>query len=316
VSLYTICSAVASYIPVAVPSSIIGNSDETASLLLQCAQDEGEALARRPQGGWVNMIAEYDFTTVAIGPINGIATNGSNIITGFTTTAGIEPNTFYVFGPGCNNNTIVATVPDIHTVTLNQPIQGLGTSPSTGGYTFGQSDYALPVGFERAIDNTFWDRSRFWSMRGPLSPQQWQLFKSSVIGKASIQRRYRFRRIAGSTLFSVDPCPTDNDSALVFEYVSNAWCQSDVAVLQTQWMADTDTGVIDEYLMRLGVRYRMLRRLGLSYQEELSEYERQVDKAVAQDGAAAILNMTPENNLTLIGPWNLPETNYGGVIGT
>jgi len=137
-----------------------------------------------------------------------------------------------------------------------------------------------------------------------------------VIGRASIQRRFRFRKVAGKTRFSIDPVPLDNGSALVFEYVSNGWCQSSTGVLQNSWQADTDIGVLDEYLIRLGIRFRMLRRLGLSYAEELGEYERQVDKAVAHDGGAAILNLTQNDQLSLIGPFNLPETNYGGVVGS
>jgi hypothetical protein len=160
-------------------------------------------------------------------------------------------------------------------------------------------------------------------MRGPQSPQQWQLYKSSVVGRASIQRRFRFRRagwLAGTTgsgpiVFSVDPVPTDNGAQLVFEYVSNAWCQSAGGVPQSAWAADTDTGVLDEYLIKLGLRWRTLRRLGMSYADELDEYERAVAKAMAHDGGAAILDLAPSDRLTLIGPWNLPETNFGNAVG-
>lgn len=318
-TLLSICQAVANYIPVTAPLQIIGNNDQTAQLLLQCAQAEGEALARRPQGGWVAMIKEYDFTTVAIGPLTGTLANsgagGVAVITGLSSTTGLAAGTFYVMGEGLLDNTIIASVDSSSQVTLNQAASTTGSGIS---FTFGQSGYALPSDFERPIDNTMWDRSRFWSMRGPLSPQQWQLYKSSVIGQASIQRRFRFRRISGANRFSIDPVPTDNGSALVYEYVSNAWCQSAASppVPQTTWQADTDTGILDEWLIQLGVRWRALRRLGMSYAEELDEYERQVDKAVAHDGGAAILDLTPSSSLSLIGPWNLPETNFGGVTGT
>jgi hypothetical protein len=109
--------------------------------------------------------------------------------------------------------------------------------------------------------------------------------------------------------------PTDNGSQLVFEYVSNAWCQSATGVPQSAWAADTDTGNLDEYLIKLGLRWRMLRRLGMSYADELDEYERTVAKAMAHDGGAAILDLAPPDRLTLLGPWNLPETNFGNVSG-
>ena len=153
-------------------------------------------------------------------------------------------------------------------------------------------------------------------MRGPQSPQQWQLYKSSVIGRASIQRRFRFRRINGNVVFSIDPVPTDNLTPLVFEYVSNAWCQSSGGTPQSLWEADTDTGILDEDLLMLGTRWRVYARLGFDYQSELDEYETEVSKAMAVDGGAAILDLAPADRLTLIGPWNLPETNFGNVSGS
>lgn len=311
-TLLSMCSQVASKIPVAAPTTIVNNPDETAMLLFACAQDEGDNLARYPQGGWIEMIREYDFTTAALQPQSGAvantAPNGAAQITGLTSTAGIAPLTWYAFGQGLLNNSIVASVDSATQVTLTLPC----AMPGEGLYSFGQSDYALPLDFERPVDGTFWDRSRFWSMRGPQSPQQWQLYKSSVIGRASIQRRFRFRNIGGVDVFSIDPVPTDNGSELVFEYVSNAWCASSAGIPQTYWQADSDTPILDSYLFRLGIQWRVLERLGLSYQSQQDEYERQRSKAAAQNGGAAILDMTPSNQLHLIGPFQIPETNFGG----
>lgn len=318
-SLLSICQGVAQDLALAVPSTIVGNNDETATRLLAQAQKAGEALARKPQGGWVAMISEFDFQTAAtVNNISGTIANVggfgqiSNLTLGSPVNA-VAPNIWYAFGTGVPGNAIVTavTLADPHSVvTINQPASSTGS----GTFTFGQSDYPLPSDFERPIDNTIWDRSRFWSMRGPMSPQQWQLYKSSVIGRASIQRRFRFREIAGVQYFSIDPVPTDNGSALVFEYVSNAWCKSSIGTKQTSWQADTDLGILDEYLIKLGMSWRMMRRLGMSYAEELDEYERAVDRAMGADGAAAILDMTPNDHLTLLGPWNIPETGFGNVV--
>lgn len=330
-TLLSICRSACATAPVALPTSIVGSDDETANLLLALANDAGDELARRPQGGWVNMIREFDFTTVAIPPQPGtIATvNGVGVISGLTNTTGVSPGIWQVSGPGVPNNAIVTGFTPT-SVTFNQP----ATSVTSGEYSLGQSDYPLPADFQRSIDNTFWDRSRFWQMRGPLSPQQWQVYKSSIIGNASIQRRFRFRSIrrpaansdftndlnsdfsgVGNTILSqfisIDPNPLDNGAQLVFEYVSNGWCQSANGAPQVEWLADSDIGVLDEYLLRLSLKYRLLRRLGLSYSEELDEFERQVDKAQAVDGGAAILDMTPGRGFYL-GYGNVPESGFGG----
>ena len=331
-SLLSICQAACATAPTAVPVQIIGSTDETAVLLLGLANDAGEDIARRPPGGWVSMIREYDFRSVAIPPQSGtIANNGNScVISGLTGINLVQPGNWIASGTGIAYNTPVMSVTS-STVTL--PVNS--TVTGAGKFSFGQSDYPLPGDFERAIDNTFWDRSRFWSMRGPQSPQQWQLYKSSVIGRATIQRRYRFRSIFANgamgiggvgagvgqigggpryqTWLSIDPVPFDNGAQFVFEYVSNGWCISAAGLPQNSWQADTDIGVIDEYLLRLSVKWRLLRRLGLSYNEELDEFERQMDKAIAHDGAAPILSLTPSDHLSLIGPWNLPETGYGNV---
>jgi hypothetical protein len=194
------------------------------------------------------------------------------------------------------------------TVTFSLP----ATQTGAGTFQFGQSDYPLPSDFNRPVDGTMWDRSRYWQMRGPQSPQQWQVYKSSVIGQASVQRRFRFRGISSQLRFSIDPVPTDNGSPLVMEYVSKSWCQSDAGTPQTQWLADTDDGILDEYLMTLGVTWRMLRRLGLSYNEELSEYESQVAKAMATDGGAAILSIVPNTYEFLLSPANIQEASFPG----
>jgi hypothetical protein len=314
-SLLSICQLALADLALAQPTSIVGNSDETAQRVLAAAQLAGKSLYKRPRGGWVNSIREYDFVTAAVAQQSGTIANsgpgGTAVISGLATTTGIVAGTWYAFGTGVRNNSIVAAVTS-STVTLNQAATALGT----GLFIFGQSDYALPADFQRPVDGTMWDRSRFWSMRGPQSPQQWQLYKSSVIGRASIQRRFRFRRTNNAMVFSIDPVPTDNGAALVFEYVSNAWCESSGGTPQSQWLADTDVGILDEDLLMLGTRWRVMRRLGFAYQEELSEYETEVSKAMAADGGAAVLDLAPLDHLTLIGPWNVPETNFGNVSGS
>lgn len=313
-TLLQFCSIALSDCGLVVPAGIVGNSDETATRTLAAAQLAGRSLYKAPTGGWVANIKEFDFTTAAVAQQSGTVANsgpgGTAVISGLSGISAIAANTWYAFGNGLPMNSIVTNVTPT-TVTVNKAASTTGS----GQYTFGQSDYALPSDFRYVIDDTLWDRSRFWSMRGPMSPQQWQLYKSSVIGRASIQRRFRFRTVGGAQVFSVDPVPTDNGSQLVFEFVSNAWCQSSGGTPQQLWAADTDTNLLDEDLMMLGVRWRVKRGLGFAYNEELDEYERELRKAMSRDGGAAILNMTPSNHLTLIGPWNIPETGFGGVVG-
>ena len=269
----------------------------------------------------------------------------------------------------------------------------------------GTSDYMLPADFRSLVNDTLWDRSRFWRMRGAMSPQQWQMFKSSIIGRATIERRWRLRVPSGdpggaAVQFEIDPPITgDTVSTFVYEYVSRNWCASTtlkqavsavvagggtgyaigntwtpnlggagavnsspiltvtsvlpggiiataeittpgnitpplpgnpVAQLstsgigtgatftmgwgnatQSDWVADTDISLLHEDVLELGVIWRLQRRLGLDYSEEQDEFYRRLDLLAARDGGTATLDLAPYDRLTLIGPYNVPETGFG-----
>jgi hypothetical protein len=172
-------------------------------------------------------------------------------------------------------------------------------------------DYDLPSDFHHLVNDTVWDRTNYWDMRGPLSPQQWQVYRSSILGSAATTfKRYRIRDVSGTVKFSIDPLPSSADS-LVFEYVSNAWCTDSGGTAQDAWAADTDVPVLDEYLIRLQMKWRMLKRLGMAYGEEYEESERETSRAVARDGGAPAISTTGPAPLHLIGNCNIPETGFG-----
>ncbi len=304
-TLLSIVQGAANAIPVPAPQTVIGNTDPTATLLLQMAQDEGEELARKPPGGWVTQQIEHLVTIVSLDPIDGTTTKGSATITGLSSTASITAYRFAASGTGIPLNAVVVSKTST-TVTLDQAC----TASGTVDVTFSQYAYPVPSDFRRPIDNTLWDRSRFWKMVGPLSPQQWQMFKSSIFTIATIQRLTRFEYINGTLCLLILPIPTDNGDTLVYEYVSNAWCTSSTGTPQTSWKADTDVALLDEFLMRKGVLWRALERMGMAYEDKRDEYYREVDKAMAHDGGAQNLSLSPQTYGPLIGPWSVIEGNW------
>ena len=178
-TLLQMAQAACANAPLAQPSAIVGSTDQTAQLLLALANLAGNDLARRPPGGWVDMIREYDFHTNALAAQNGTIANTGNsaVISGLTGIQAVTPNLWIASGTGIPNNAVVRSVTPLvnstgsvtpNTVTLSVQSSVTGS----GSFAFGQAMYPLPSDFQRPIDNTFWDRSRFWSMRGPQSPQQ------------------------------------------------------------------------------------------------------------------------------------------------
>lgn len=173
-----------------------------------------------------------------------------------------------------------------------------------------QAAYALPDDFEYMISDTAWDRDNYWRMRGGLSAQQWQVYKSGLVANTATRRRFRIKVTAGVRQFYVDPTPSDT-ADLVFEYVSNAWCtSSDGATFRTAMTGDTDVAILSEELIELGAIWRYLNRKGLQYAEERAEYDRQVEQMLARDRAPGVVTLGSPPNIP---EWrmNVPEGNFG-----
>lgn len=331
-TLLSLCQAAADNIGIAKPATVIGNTDPGAQRLLQMARRECRNLSTRTN--WVSMVVENVFIT-----------NGT-------------------------------------------------------------SDYFLPADFRSMVNNTMWDRSRHWRMRGAMTPQQWQFYKSSIFGRATIERRWRLRLSSGAAAgapvqFEIDPATTETSATLVYEYVSENWGRSatlraavastpvdrgagynigdtitlavgagtasENAVLvvtsladadlgsvlttevltpgnysaapanpvaqdtssgvglgasfdivfagmpQADWVADSDTSVLDEDLIELGVVWRTLRRIGVSYDEERAEYENQVRQSIARDGGTSNIYLVPQ---TYMGDYNFTGGTSPGIVLT
>ena len=128
-------------------------------------------------------------------------------------------------------------------------------------------------------NDTMYDRTRSWSIPGPLSAQEWQREK----GAAATGLRDQFRIRGGRILFL--PAPPAGRT-VYFEYQSRSWCRNAAGSVECEaWAADTDAGILDEDLMALGLKWRFLKAKGLDYAEDFREYETRLYDARAQDGA-------------------------------
>lgn len=173
-------------------------------------------------------------------------------------------------------------------------------------------DYALPSDFDRMESHTAWDRTNFTQMRGGRSPQEWQFIKSSVLAQSvGIHKRFRIKPVTTAKRFFIDPIP-DAVETLVFEYVSENWAKSSGGAEQNKWLADDDVGILEEYLIELGTLWRVLKRLGMVFADELQEYNDEVEKAWARDRVPPTLDMSKDHRFVLISPeCNIPDTGFG-----
>jgi len=138
--------------------------------------------------------------------------------------------------------------------------------------------------FRSLIGGTMWNRSTQDYVGGPVSPQDWQEYKAQT----SAGPYFDFRIRGGKLL--VFPAPAAGQN-LALEYISTNWCQSSGGTGQTAWALDTDTGILSEYLMTLGLVWRFQQVAGLEYGEAMRSYERAVVDAVAKDGSRPVLSL-------------------------
>lgn len=102
-----------------------------------------------------------------------------------------------------------------------------------------QEAYALPGDFSSFLDNTHWDRTNRWSLIGPMTPQEWQSFKSGIIATAP-RNLFRVKGWANNQ-FHVFPTPGAGDAGriLAFEYMSRSWIRPRAWTSSTAFAAGT-----------------------------------------------------------------------------
>jgi len=171
----------------------------------------------------------------------------------------------------------------------------------------GQDEYDLPSDFESFIARTFWDGASSWEMIGPILPAEKQLIKYGVTPVLPRRKFY----VKGNK-FVVVPTPETTGETLVFDYFSNAWCQSSSGAAQSTWLLDTDTYKLDEDCFILGLKWRWLRSKGMDYSVERQDYERQCAIVMSRDTPPLDLNLSGGSaGFRLLSTDNIPDTGYG-----
>ncbi|KKB61548.1 hypothetical protein WM40_22680 [Robbsia andropogonis] len=288
------------------PVSVIGNSDNTVRQLLVFANRVGEDLASRGAHleGWQVLRREYVFNLVGFGGITGSITQGSNVVTGLSSTAGIVAGMIATANGLPWYPTVLAVDAVNGAVTLDAPAEATITNAQL---SFGQESYPIPSDCDHFIAQTGWDRSFRWQLVGPLSAQEWQVLKSGI---SPAGPRLRWRIMDGKIF--VNPVPASADK-LVMEYYSNGWCQSISGTPQTTWAADSDTPLIQDRLFILGIMSRFLNRKGLDSSVADQEYERAISIAIARTAGARSLpiNAVSRSDIGLISSSQVPDTGFG-----
>ena len=124
---------------------------------------------------------------------------------------------------------------------------------------------------------------------------------------SGVTNYFRFR----GNLLIIQPNPTVSQSVF-FEYISKNWViASGSSANADKFSGDSQTSVLEEDLITLGVVWRFLKIKGLPYEQQYVEYQTRLADYQMQDGAKPILQMGgPRAGILEV---NEPEGNYAGV---
>lgn len=140
-------------------------------------------------------------------------------------------------------------------------------------------EMGIPGDFGRFVGGTMYNRTRNCPVEGPLTPQDWQQYKSNgIVGPDQMFRQ------RGNALMLI-PRPSAGE-VLAYEYMSVNWVVADKSEMST----DDDAAVLDEELITLGCVWRYLQIKGMDYAQAFQDYELQVANAIARDGGSRNLN--------------------------
>lgn len=163
-------------------------------------------------------------------------------------------------------------------------VGSFSTVSSQAAYDF-EDDMSI-TDFDHFVPFTHWNQDENRTLI-PVSPQEWQLFQS---GLATVSLNYRYRIYGKDRQVYLHETPSSAET-IQFEYISENYCESSGGTEQSVWTADTDVpvGEIDDELFELGVLWRILRRVGLSYSDERSEYEQTLMTDLARNRTPRVL---------------------------
>jgi len=139
-------------------------------------------------------------------------------------------------------------------------------------------------GMKSILNDTLWNRDLRRPVFGPMTAQRWEQLKAMVM-----QGPWNQYQIRGNAILFI-PVPTAGQS-IFFQYKSINWCQSSGGTPQSRFMADTDIGLLDENVFKLGIEWRWKKAKNLEYAQDFADYEDALAIVKARDGTKDVINM-------------------------
>lgn len=175
------------------------------------------------------------------------------------------------------------------------------TAGDTGTYT-------LPADFESMIDQTGWQKSYFWPLRGPYSAQMWQ----RIVNYPTTGIYVAFR-IQNNQLW-LWPQPPPINIGITFMYKTRGWIKNSVSgAIQETVTSASDVIQFDWLLMSKFLKLRYLEAIGHDTAAAQKQFDSVYDSVTDQEAAAAPeLELAKDSRFPFITGFNSPDTGFGG----
>lgn len=151
----------------------------------------------------------------------------------------------------------------------------------TKDYTFqtspGVTAYPLPPDFHHLVSPSAVDATTYYQIKGAMTPIQW--YRYSFNGGMTWITGFRIDAVHNQLLLTPAPGGTDK---LAYMYITNLIAKDANGVPITGYAQDTDTAMVDEELVELGLSWRWRQKKGLDYTAEMAEYNGTLNQRFAQ----------------------------------
>lgn len=177
----------------------------------------------------------------------------------------------------------------------------------------GQSEYSLPTDYDRRLTATLWNQTQRWPLLGPVDAIEWETLISGLVTTVPLQR---FRVFGyGTATFQIYPTPSAAEAGqvCVYEYVSGYPIQtgSGPATYGERFTADTNTVLLDPWMVIDGTVWRYKRERNQEYEDLRRDAEEQIEATKVKLQGASILTINSmRSNPPMIGYWSYPDSGY------
>jgi hypothetical protein len=311
-TLLQIVNAVQGELGLPIAATVVGNSDATTTQLLYLANRCIDELRREHPTGW--QVCQFEHNIVVEAPIEttGDLTQNSPIITNIPDTSSITVNLYVVSGDGIPQAARVVTVATSVATQLTMNMEYTGDTTTGADLVFARDTYAMPTDYDWTQNQTHWDRTNYWSLIGPDSPQVWQWHQSGIV---STGPRRHFRQFGtGSSTWHIWPAPFEitDPLQLVFEYLSINAVMATGGTYKQYFTADTDVPILDDQAIITGMKWMFFEIKGFNVISMKNSWIDYVQKLIGRDGPAPTLKLVKTIDPLFLSPNNVQDGFWPG----